>query len=113
MKVAIVGYGVEGQSAYRYWSKQQAEVTICDRNPDVDVPKDAASQLGEKYLDNLDRFDVIMRTAGMHPHLILDADPNAGEKTTTVINEFLRVCPAPVIGVTGTKGKGTTSTLIH
>jgi UDP-N-acetylmuramoylalanine--D-glutamate ligase len=112
MKVAIVGYGIEGQSAYRYWSKQHADITICDRNDQLDLPKDAASQLGEGYLKDLDRFDVIMRTAGMHPHIILDANPGVGPKVTTVINEFMRVCPAPIVGITGTKGKGTTSTLI-
>jgi len=113
MNVAIVGYGVEGQSAYRYWVKQHADITICDQNESIEVPDGVATQLGSKYLDNLKRFDVIMRTAGMQPRLILEKNPGVEDKITTVIDEFMRVCPAPIIGVTGTKGKGTTSTLIH
>jgi len=113
MKVAIVGFGVEGQSSYRYWSKQHADITICDQNESVEVPADAAAQLGSGYLDNLKRFDVVMRTAGMHPKFILEKNPGIEDTITTAVDEFLRVCPAPVIGVTGTKGKGTTSTLIH
>jgi UDP-N-acetylmuramoylalanine--D-glutamate ligase len=113
MKVAIVGYGVEGQSAHRYWLKQNADVTVCDQKTDLELPEGTQTQLGENYLSNLDRFDVIMRTAGMHPQIILDKNPVVEDKISTVVNEFMRVCPAPIIGVTGTKGKGTTSTLIH
>lgn len=113
MQVAIVGYAHEGQSALHYWQSQGADITICDRNPDKEVPAGVASQLGEHYLNNLDRFDVIVRTAGLKPSIILAENPTVEPKITTVINEFLRVCPTKnVIGVTGTKGKGTTSTLI-
>ena len=65
------------------------------------------------YLDDLDRFDLLVRTAGMPPHVILDKNPGVKDKITSQVNEFLKVCPTNnVIGVTGTKGKGTTSTLI-
>ncbi len=113
MKVAIVGYGTEGELNYEHWRKQGAEITICDQDPDKAVPPDAMTQLGPNYLKNLDRFDVIVRTAGLNPNHILAENPNVKDKITTAINEFLRVCPTKnVIGVTGTKGKGTTSTLI-
>lgn len=112
MKVAIVGFALEGQSALAYWQQQGAEVTICDQNAALQVPAGVESQLGDTYLDNLDRFDVIMRSAGIAPQIILDKNPRAEPKITTVINEFLRVCPTKnVIGITGTKGKGTTCTL--
>ena len=54
-----------------------------------------------------------MRSAGIHPKLILTQNPNCKAKITTNIEEFLRVSPSRnLVGVTGTKGKGTTSTLI-
>ena len=113
MNVAIVGYGVEGRSALPYWLEKGAEVIVCDQNPQLEVPEGVARQLGSNYLDNLDRFDVIVRTVGMHPQVILDKNPGVQHKITTNINEFLSVCPTKnVIGVTGTKGKGTTSTLV-
>lgn len=113
MKVAIVGYETEGQLSYQYWKKLGAEITICDQDPTKEVPQSVPTQLGEDYLKNLDRFDVIVRTAGLNPNLILAENPGVKSKITTAINEFLRICPTKnVIGVTGTKGKGTTSTLI-
>ncbi|MGH7158125.1 MAG: UDP-N-acetylmuramoyl-L-alanine--D-glutamate ligase [Candidatus Saccharimonadales bacterium] len=111
--VAIVGYGLEGRSALRYWQEEGAEVTVCDQDTDKDIPNSVKTQLGADYLDNLDRFDVIMRTAGMHPKIIVEKNPGVEAKITTTVNEFLRVCPTKnTIGVTGTKGKGTTSMLI-
>lgn len=113
MKVAIIGYGVEGKSALPYWQKVGAEITVCDQNARVQVPPGVQTQLGETHLHDLARFDVIMRSAGIHPNVLLKDNPGVENKITTVINEFLRVCPTKnTIGVTGTKGKGTTSTLI-
>jgi UDP-N-acetylmuramoylalanine--D-glutamate ligase len=113
MKVAIVGLGIEGRSALSYWLEKGAEVTVCDKNRDIELPHGVEKQLGDDYLKDLNRFDVIVRTVGMHPKVILEANPDVGEKITTNLNEFLRVCPTKnVIGVTGTKGKGTTCTLI-
>lgn len=112
MKVAIVGFALEGRSALKYWLEQGADVTVCDQDEKKDVPKGVHKQLGPDYLKDLDRFDVIMRTAGMHPKIILAKNPGVKDKITTTVNEFMRVCPGKIIGVTGTKGKGTTSTLI-
>lgn len=113
MNVALLGYNTEGKISYEYYKKLGANITICDEKTDLEVPAGAQAQLGEHYLDNLDRFDVLVRTAGMPPRVILAANPGVGGKITTLVNEFLRVCPTRnIIGVTGTKGKGTTSTLI-
>ncbi|HET6924622.1 MAG TPA: hypothetical protein VFH39_02220, partial [Candidatus Saccharimonadales bacterium] len=100
MNVAIVGYGTEGRASCDYYLRQGAAVTVCDQNRDISVPAGVQTQLGDDYLHNLDRFDVIVRTAGMHPNVILGPNPGVADKITTQINEFLRVCPTKhVIGV--------------
>ncbi len=112
-RVAIVGFAREGQSALQYWQSQGAEITVCDQDANKNVPAGIETQLGVDYLQDLDRFDVIMRTAGMHPKIILEKNPDVKDKITTTVDEFLRISPTKnVIGVTGTKGKGTTCTLI-
>jgi UDP-N-acetylmuramoylalanine--D-glutamate ligase len=114
MKVGILGYGVEGQVSAAYWAKLGASITICDENSLAVIPADYASQLGEKWLSNLNDFDVLVRTPALRPDRIaaanVDADLTA--KLTSGLREFMKQCPAPIIGVTGTKGKGTTTTLI-
>jgi UDP-N-acetylmuramoylalanine--D-glutamate ligase len=115
MKIAILGYGKEGQAALDYWHKDGAEITVCDQN-EVALPEGVAMQTGADYLQNLDAFDIIVRSPGLYPGDISAANPDSPhilEKVTSVTNEFFRVCPTKnIIGVTGTKGKGTTSTLI-
>lgn len=118
MKIAIIGYGGQGQAAVEYWTALDAnnELTVCDKNAGLKLPKGIASRLGPKHLEGLDEFDLIIRTPSLHPRDIVSANPDAPailDKVTTVTNEFMRVCPTKnIIGVTGTKGKGTTSTLI-
>jgi len=113
MNVALVGFGIEGEAALKYWQDLGATITVCDQDPDKQVPVGVERRLGEGYLDNLDSFDVIWRSAGINPDVILASNPGIQDKITTTMNEFLRVCPTRhIIGVTGTKGKGTTSTLI-
>ncbi len=113
MKAAIVGYAVEGQVSANYWHELGYEVTICDQNTSLKVPPIFKTALGDDYLDGLDSYDIIVRSAGIHPQIILDKNPSVKSKITTSVQEFFRVCPSPnTIGITGTKGKGTTTTLI-
>lgn len=113
MEIALLGFDTEGKASFEYFSAQGHRLTICDQNPDVQVPEGVESVLGEAYLDNLDRFDLVVRTAGLHPRLILEKNPGLESKITSHMNEFYKASPTKhIIGVTGTKGKGTTSTLI-
>jgi UDP-N-acetylmuramoylalanine--D-glutamate ligase len=114
MKIAIIGFGLQGQSAYEYWRKPENHITICDENEDLEVPGDTSGKLGSTYLEGLDDYDLIIRSPSVHPRDIANANTaDVLAKVTTVTNEFLRVCPTKnVIGITGTKGKGTTSTLV-
>ncbi len=116
MKIAILGYGDQGRAAYEYWNKPENEIVVCDANEKLELPAGVQSHLGPNHLTNLDEFDLLIRTPILHPRDIVAANPdspNILDKVTTVTNEFMRVCPTKnIIGVTGTKGKGTTSTLI-
>lgn len=116
MKIALLGFAQEGQTAYEHWSTPENTITVCDQNPDTKIPNGADSQLGKDYLKDLGRFDQLVRTPALHPGDIVRANPKNPdilEKVTSVTNEFFRVVPTKnLIGVTGTKGKGTTCTLI-
>lgn len=106
-KVAILGGGVEGQAAARYWTRLGAQVTIHDGNPGLKADGGVATVLGPDYLKNLNDYDLVVRSPGIKPSLIKTKTP-----VTSGIREFFQHCPARIIGVTGTKGKGTTSSLI-
>ena len=113
MKIAIIGYGKEGQAAYDYW-RDDNEITICDQKTDVAVPDGVATQLGENYLASLEGFDLIVRSPFVRPDAIVNANSvDVIPKITSNTNEFMRACPTQnIIGITGTKGKGTTSSLL-
>ncbi len=110
MKVGILGYGVEGRSAHKYWGARGHDLTICDRNENLELEDElpgAALKVGSGYLEGLEEFDLLVRTPSLRPDLL-----PSGVPTTSVVREFFAQCEAPIIGVTGTKGKGTTSSLI-
>ena len=114
MNIAIVGYATEGRVSAEYFARGGHAITICDKSTDLEIPDGFTSQLGNEYLDGLDRFDLVVRSAGIHPDVILERNPGVKPKITTAINEFLGSSPTRnIIGITGTKGKGTTSTLTH
>lgn len=109
MKVAIAGYGVEGAASCKYWLGLGASVTVFDERPklDIAVPEGVDAVLGPDVFSHMDGYDLIIRTPGLNPsHIKTDG------KIWSATNEFFKECPAQIIGVTGTKGKGTTCSLI-
>lgn len=114
MNIAVVGFGAQGKSTFDYLNNSGHEITVCDLNSNTTVPEGAQAKLGEDYLKDLDQFDAIYRAPIVHPRDIVKANsPEILKKVTSNTNEFFKVCPTKnIIGVTGTKGKGTTSTLI-
>lgn len=114
MKIAILGYGKQGRSAHEYWGAKGHVITICDQNPNLILPEGVDSKLGKYWNKDLDKYDLLVRSPFVHPREITRyCKKEIINKVTTVTDEFLKVCPTEnVVGVTGTKGKGTTSTLI-
>lgn len=107
MKIAIAGYGLEGKSNYDYFASR-GDVTIVDEREEVaDLPVGVPTLLGTGAFDKLADFDLVVRTAGLNPHKIITHG-----KVWSGTREFFEQCTTPIIGVTGSKGKGTTASLI-
>ena len=117
-KIAILGLGIENLALVKFILKHKVkcEITICDRRNDVNrsgLAKVKISwQLGRDYNKNLDKFDVLFRSPGWSINCpgIVDAQ----NKMSSPMRLFFELCPTKnIIGVTGTKGKGTTASLIY
>lgn len=108
MNIAIVGYGLEGKANYEYFSKRGHCLTIVDEREKIeDLPEDAHVILGAYAFSQLSGFDMIVRTAGVAPYKL-----STDVKIWSSTNEFFAQCTTPIIGVTGSKGKGTTASFI-
>lgn len=111
MNIAIAGYGVEGKANYQYWAQfPEHHLTIVDERLDPNdptLPEQANVITGAEAFTHLEPFDLIIRTAGLAPYKLSSA-----KKVWSGTNEFFEKSPAPIIGVTGSKGKGTTASFI-
>ena len=119
--IAVIGMGTSNTPLIRMLLRSGLKVTVCDRAPRERVEEQAAEleslgaklQLGEDYLSKLHRFDLIFRTPGLSPNTPeLRQAVEKGSELTSEMELFFRLCPCPIIGVTGSDGKSTTTTLI-
>lgn len=95
-KILIVGKGIEGNAALKYLKTHLPESTV-----DIVDQKDSGN-----YLDKQKEYDLAIKSPGVKPELIKIP-------YTTATNIFLANAKGKVIGITGTKGKSTTTTLIY
>lgn len=122
-KVAIVGVGVSNLPLIKFFTDRGAWVMCCDKKTLDKFDKKAAStlkdakvelRLGEDYLDHFKGCDIILRSPGIRvdrPEFVKAVED--GAILTSEMELFLSMCPAKTIGVTGSDGKTTTTTLIY
>jgi UDP-N-acetylmuramoylalanine--D-glutamate ligase len=113
MRVAILGFSDQEQSEsmpiYRYFKAKGAEITAFYWG-EPQLPEDVHKVKIDKntVIENLEGFDLIVRGPAIHPRQVRSDTP-----VTSLTDIFVKESPSKnIIGVTGTKGKGTTSTLI-
>src|SRR3989338_5622884 len=105
MNIAILGYGIEGKSARRFLKKKYPKAVIEIR--DIKYQR-------KQYLAGLERFGMIVRSPGI-PYLTpeIQRAKQAGVMVTSATKLFFQYSPAVIVGITGTKGKGTVATMLH
>ncbi len=113
-RVCILGYGREGQAMVRALETfaPNCEITVADKNPDIVLENEKhRKQVGGSWLENLDTFDVLIVSPGIPPHVL----PITNTPLTNSTQIFLdSIDPrATVVGITGSKGKSTTASLLH
>ena len=122
-KVAVIGLGVSNLPLLDYLYKKNAKVTVFDRKTIDEIPKETMQKitnysfefsLGQYNLQKLKGFDLIFRSPSCLPTVpeLVEAESN-GAIVTSEIELVLKMCPCKIIGVTGSDGKTTTTTLIH
>jgi UDP-N-acetylmuramoylalanine--D-glutamate ligase len=117
----VIGLAREGLDLARYLTQHGATVLITDRKP-ADELREPMQQLGTQGvtyrlgghdLHDLDGVDVVYASPGVPPeHELLRAATQRGVRTSSLVELFFALCPAPVLGVTGSSGKSTTTSLI-
>ena len=119
-KVAVLGLGVSNRPLVRLLLEYGCDVTGCDKTVREKLDREVLEleqqgcklSLGEGYLDNI-QADLAFRTPGMHPgNPALEALRSKGTEITSEMDVFFRLCPCPILAVTGSDGKTTTTTLI-
>ena len=112
-KIAIIGLGVSNIPLLDYLYNMNCDVTIfSDTKITIDLSK-YNYKVYDDGLSNLVGFDIIFRSPGCLPtRSEIEAEIKRGAYVTTEVNEVIRLTPAKVIGVTGSDGKTTTTTLI-
>ncbi len=112
-RILILGFGREGKSSLAFIRKflPHAVVGIADKNETAfkDMSYNIPMYFGDNYLDAVNDYDLVIKTPGIS---LKDKDIDLS-KITSQTDLFLEACHDQVIGVTGTKGKSTTSSLIY
>ena len=119
-KILILGFGREGKSTYNYIRKHlnnkkiyiaDMQEDLLDKNEFLKKDNNIECICGKEYLNGLENYDIIIKTPGI---ALVNMDiTNFKDKIKSQLDLFLEFCDNKTIGITGTKGKSTTSSLIY
>ena len=129
-KILILGFGREGQSSYDFIDKhfdeiQPEKVIIADLNPidSIEFYNEERIEIvhGDNYLDAMGNADIVLKSPGInfnmfHKKIVnghYELEEYPGVEISGQMDLFLRYTDAKVIGVAGTKGKSTTTSLVY
>ena len=122
-KVAIIGLGVSNIPLIDYMHDKKAKVTVFDDREENSISKEIMDKIkayqfdysfGPNNLEKLKNFDIIFRSPSCLPtKKELQEEENRGAIVTTEIEMLMKMCPCKIIGVTGSDGKTTTTSLIN
>ena len=122
-RVAVIGLGVSNIPLIEYLHQKQADVTVFDDREEEKLDKNVMNKvkeygfkyyLGKGNLENLKGFDLIFRSPSClptKPELV--AEKASGAIVTTEIEQLMKMAPCKIIGITGSDGKTTTTTLTY
>ena len=121
--VAIIGLGVSNLPLIDYFYNKKSNVTIFDGREKRNIPTEVLNKIdnykmkiftGKDYLSNLKGFNLILRSPSCLPTTPeLEKEAENGAIVTTEVELFMKMCPCQIIGITGSDGKTTTTTLIY
>ena len=122
-KVAVIGLGVSNLPLLDYLYEKKANVTVFDDRTIDEIPKDILNKIttygfdfsfGKESLEKLKGFNLIFRSPSCLPTKPeLKAEAQRGAIVTTEVEMLMEMCPCKMIGVTGSDGKTTTTSLIN
>lgn len=122
-KIAIIGLGVSNLPLLDYFHNLACEISVFDNRAKEEIDKEIVEKIdtygieyfgGENNLENLVGFNIIFRSPIVMPYRKeLKAEAERGALVTSEIEMVLKLTPSKVIGITGTEGKTTTTSIIY
>lgn len=122
-KIAVIGAGVSNLPLIKILHSASCDITLFDQKELKDMENDTAkyleenkikTHLGENFDKYLEGFDIIFRSPSFLPtNQVLVEEQKRGAIITTEIEQVIRLAPCPIIGITGSKGKTTTTTILY
>lgn len=122
-KVAVIGLGVSNMPLLEYLYEKKAQVTVFDERTIDEIPSETINKIntyefsysfGKNCLEKLNGFNIIFRSPSCLPtRTELQKEAERGAIVTTEVEMLMEMCPCKIVGVTGSDGKTTTTSLIN
>lgn len=122
-KIAIIGLGVSNLPLLDYFHNLACKISVFDNKEKAELDKDIIEKIdkcdiqyfgGDNNLQNLKGFDIIFRSPIVMPYRKeIKSEAERGALVTSEIEMVLKLTPSKVIGITGTEGKTTTTSIIY